>query len=436
MGGVSGRATAIAAAGLRAATVTVLGLTAVLAVTPTAVAAGAPDLSISVSSTASGDLSVGDSFSYAISVKNHGTGVAHDVRIADDFPVGVEPTAVPTPTGGSCAIASSQHSGAPPHTSLYCTRPTLPAGDSVAVTVAVRVTDDVRCGEIVNSPRTQADDEPSGATDDNTASVTDTVSCPASIRIVTRAPAFGHIDETIVVTMEVTNDGGFDLDAVRVRNAGCAGPIERIVEGNGDATLAPREVWRYRCSRLITPAVGHRLSALAVVRASSDDGEVHASDRATVHVLHPGLTIQVTPDPVSGAIGETITYRYLVRNTGGSVLTDLTIDDDHLGHVGEIAQLAPGHAAGFSIDRTLRPRDVWIVDEATATALDRSGRSISASDTAAVTIVGHSGTGHGSGTTGSGTAFTGSRTVPPAAAACVLAVLGIAALLLARRAIA
>ena len=435
MGGNSQRARFVAG-WRRGAAATMLGLVGVFAVMPAAAAAGSPDLSISVSSSASGALSVGDHYSYAVSVTNHGTGVAHDVAISDDFAVGVQPLGVPTLAGGSCAIASSQHSGGPPHTSVYCTRATLPAGDTIGIEVAVRLTDDVRCGALVNAPRTKADDEPSGATGDNTASVTDTVTCPPSLSIVTGAPGFTHVGASIVITMAVTNDGDLDLGDVHVRNTGCADSIEQVSDGNSDTTLAPGETWHYRCSRHIPASVGARLSALGVVTARSDSDHAQASDRATVRVLRPGLTIRVTPGPASGALGETITYRYLVRNTGGAVLTDIAVEDDHLGHVGDVAQLAPGHSVTFSVDRVLEARDVWVVDEATATGADRSGRPVTATDTAAVTIVGHTRTDRGAAGVGPSTAFTGSRTVMPAVAGCALALLGTAALLLARRRIA
>jgi len=435
MGGNSHRAR-IVAAWRRASAVTMLGLAGVFAVMPAAAAAGAPDLSISVSSSASGALSVGDHYSYAVSVTNHGTAVAHDVSISDDFPVGVQPLGVPPLAGGSCSIASSQHSGGPPHTSVYCTRSALPAGDTIEIDVAVRLTSDVRCGALVNEPRTKAGDEPSGSTGDNTASVTDTVTCPPSIAIVTGAPGFTHVGASIVIMMAVTNDGDVDLGEVRVRNTGCTGSIEQVSDGNGDPTLAPSETWRYRCGRHIPPSVGARLSALGVVTAASDSDHAQASDRATVRVLRPGLMIRVTPGPVSGALGETITYRYLVRNTGGAVLTDIAVEDDHLGHVGDVAQLAPGHSVTFTVDRVLAASDVWVVDEATATGTDRSGRPVTATDTAAVTIVGHTGTDRGPSGGGPSTAFTGSRTVAPALAGCALAMLGAAALLLARRRIA
>jgi uncharacterized repeat protein (TIGR01451 family) len=432
MGGIVQRAATISRPWRRAAAVTLLGVAGVLSTVPSAAAATSPDLAISVSSSASGALSVGDSFSYAIAVTNHGAGVAHDVRISDEFPVGVVPaSSVPVLPGGSCSIASSQQSGAPPHTSLYCTRPTLPAGDAVAVDVVVHVTADVTCGSIVNATRTKADGEPSQATGDNAASVTDTVTCPPSIAIATRAPAYAHVGETVAITMVVTNDGAVDLGDVRVTNAACGGPLERVADGNGDATLDAHEAWRYRCTRRVTPGVGRRVPVVGFVTASDGARRVHASDRTTVRVLRPGLTIRVQPEQASGAVGETITYRFLVRNTGGSVLTGISVDDDHLGHIGDIEQLTPGHTATFRVDRSLRANDVWVVDQATATGADRSGRPVTATDTAAVTIVGHTRTQRGS--DGIGTAFTGSRITWPATAGGVLVLFGACAIVLARR---
>ena len=68
----------------------------------------------------------------------------------------------------------------------------------------------------MNEPRTKAGDEPSGSTGDNTASVTDTVTCPPSIEITKTAPRFAHVGSTVRLTMQVVNqliknDRNFDL---------------------------------------------------------------------------------------------------------------------------------------------------------------------------------------------------------------------------------
>jgi hypothetical protein len=230
----------------------------------------------------------------------------------------------------------------------------------------------------------------------------------------------------------VRNGGGLALSHVRVVDPGCRGAPSLGSSGNGDQILDPGEVWRYGCAIRITPATGRVLATAATVTARSSGGGVRASDRATVRVLRPDVTIRVTTFPVSGAVGDPITYRFVVRNIGDSTLTGLSIDDDQLGHIGSIPTLVPGHDAVVSTVRVLSVRHVWVTDTATVTGSDPSGSSVHATDQAVVTIV-DAGTQPSSGGTGGGTAFTGSSTAVPAGAAVVLVIAGLAALLTARR---
>jgi len=167
-----------------------------------------------------------------------------------------------------------------------------------------------------------------------------------------------------------------------------------------------------------------------VVAFSDTDQKVSARDSASVRVLDPGIAISIKPSPVSGTPGDTITYTYVVSNTGDASLSDIAVDDDRLGHIGDIAQLQPGHHATLHATRTLSATDVWVINTATARGTDAGGRSVAASDEASVTIVavgsGDQG-GHG------GTAFTGLDATPAAALAIALGLVGAWLLAAARR---
>ena len=412
----------------------IAGLCLAVLLAPAARAADAPDLTLSKTSSASGAVSVGDRFTYTLTVANVGSGTAHGITIGDNLPIGVVPvTPLPPFDGGNCSFAGSQGPSGPPNYSVFCERASMPAGASATVTVTVRLTGHVDCGDLTNTAAIEANDEPSGATANNTGSVTDTVTCPPSISITAQAPSYAHVGDTIELSMGVTNRGSVELHDVRVRDAACSGAVTLVADGDGDATLAPAETWRYRCAHRVTPAAGQHVSGTAIVTASSADGPARASDRATVRVLRPGLTLRVTPDPVSGSPGEAITYRFVLRNTGDATLTGLSVDDDQLGHIGDVAKLAPGHAATFRVQRVVSARDVWVVDEATATGADPSGRRVRATDRAAVTLVAPTATGPAARSGGGGTAFTGAPIAVPLTATVVLALLGASALLIARR---
>jgi len=161
------------------------------------------------------------------------------------------------------------------------------------------------------------------------------------------------------------------------------------------------------------------------------DGRARASDRASLRVLRPGLTLRVTPDPISGSPGDTITYRFVLHNTGDATLTDISVHDDQLGDVGQVSQLVPGHSVALTVERLVSARHVWVIDRAKATGADPSGHAVTATGSAAVTLVAPNAGGPASG--GDGTAFTGAPIATPLSAGIILALLGVGALLVERR---
>jgi uncharacterized repeat protein (TIGR01451 family) len=139
------------------------------------------------------------------------------------------------------------------------------------------------------------------------------------------------------------------------------------------------------------------------------------------------IKIDVSPRPDSGTPGDVIVYSYVVVNTGDGALIDITVDDDRLGHIGDIARLAAGDSRMLTRAYTLSARVDWVVNTGTATGTDSAGDQVSDSDAAAITIVAI-----GGGDGGGPTAFTGVPPIP-SLAAVALGALGCGALLLARR---
>lgn len=408
----------------------ILALTLVLAglLAPAASALDAPDLTISKTSDAAGVLSVGDRFSYTLTISNVGTATAHKVVVSDDFPTGIHPVGVVLQVPGAiCTVASSEISGSPPAYSLYCRLDPVEAGSVVTIPFEVEVDRYVRCGSLRNSAAVRAPDEPASNEGNNTSSVHDEVACEPSIAIATTAPPYTHVGSSVPFTMKVHNNGDVALGSVDITGPGCS-PV-RV--GGTDSTLSTGEAWTYRCARPIGPSTPDPLTGTATVTAWTDsEQEVSASDAATVRILDPGISITVTPDPVSGTPGDTITYTYVVSNTGDAALTDISVNDDRLGHIGDVAHMQPGHAVTLRATRVLNASDVWVTNTATARGTDVAGHVVSGTDVAAVTIVA---AGSGSGSGGDGTAFTGLDATPAAVVAALLGLLGAGFLIAARR---
>jgi ethanolamine utilization microcompartment shell protein EutS len=102
-------------------------------------------------------------------------------------------------------------------------------------------------------------------------------------------------------------------------------------------------------------------------------------------LIHPAIEIVKTVDEDTVPIGTTVTYTYLVTNTGDTTLYDISVDDDILGHIGDIAVLEPGESATLTRDFVVG--DVPVTNVGTATGEDILGRSVSADDDAIVTPI-------------------------------------------------
>jgi uncharacterized protein DUF5979 len=98
-----------------------------------------------------------------------------------------------------------------------------------------------------------------------------------------------------------------------------------------------------------------------------------------------GISIVKTANPISGSPGTTVTYTYDVTNTGQVDLLNVSVDDDKLGHIGDIALLAVGETKHLTATTTLGSSAVTNVG--TAVGHDRFGREAKASDDASVTVV-------------------------------------------------
>ena len=79
------------------------------------------------------------------------------------------------------------------------------------------------------------------------------------------------------------------------------------------------------------------------VTASGDgvDSGTPVTDTAecSTDVSNPGISIVKTVDEEIVPIGTTVTFTYVVTNTGDVTLFNISVDDDILGHIGDIASL-------------------------------------------------------------------------------------------------
>src|SRR4029079_5459651 len=100
--------------------------------------------------------------------------------------------------------------------------------------------------------------------------------------------------------------------------------------------------------------------------------------RGSVPLPPPAIQIVKTVDPISGNPGDTVTYTYVVTNTGDTTLYNVSVDDDVIVHIGEIDQLDPGASETLTKDWVLpaNQNPPVVTNVGTATGKDVRGKTV------------------------------------------------------------
>ena len=167
------------------------------------------------------------------------------------------------------------------------------------------------------------------------------------------------------------------------------GTITLVDDGDGDSMLAIDEVWHFTCTHLVTDDDPDPIPNTGTVTGDTDEGEggdeVTDTDDHVVDIIHPGIEIVKTVDEETVPIGTTVTYTYVITNTGDTTLYDISVDDDILGHIGDIEVLEPGQSVTLTKDFVVG--DEPVTNVGTAEGEDILGRSVSSLDDATVTPI-------------------------------------------------
>ena len=244
-------------------------------------------------------------------------------------------------------------------------------------------------------------------------------------------PALAHVGDAVAYTFSVTNTGGVDLTDIRLTDPRC--DRRRIARTTATATATSRwtRSWAFMCDHTIVAADGDPVHNQATVTGVHDGGTVSDTDTHDIDVLHPDIDLEKSASPTSGPAGTPIVYTYAVTNTGDTTLFGISVDDDIVGHVGDIASLAAGQSDDLTFEITLGSSP--ITNLATATGSDVLGASVSDVDEVTVSAVAGGGGGNSGDGTGGGSPFTGSSTGALSGWAAALVGLGTLLLLAASR---
>ncbi len=210
------------------------------------------------------------------------------------------------------------------------------------------------------------------------------------ISITKTGPALAHVDDTVTYTMQVQLTQAAPLGNVTVTDPNCNSAPSLVGKSGGDQDdlLEPNEVWTYTCPHAITGSDADPLPNTATARGTDAAGRVAtASDSHSVDIIHPAISLVKTANPVSGSPGDQVTYTYVVLNTGDTGLTAIKVDDDILGHIGDIASLDPGQSATLTKASTLPGTAGSLTNTGTAVGRDQLGKEVSARDAETVSSV-------------------------------------------------
>jgi uncharacterized repeat protein (TIGR01451 family) len=349
-------------------------------------------------------VSAGDDIGFTVTLTNTGAGDATGVSISDALPGG---TGVDWSIDSNTPASSCSITGTAPTQTLSCGPATVASGGSITVHVTSHTTGD-SCGTYDNTASFTTTNDGTG-----NATASTTVDCPDLFVTKTADAPLVEGGDTIGFLITVGNNGqgtanGVTLTDTLPTNGGLAWSID-LIDGQAPGSEPPCSITDgvLACDfGSLESGASHTVHITSSTNSTTSCGAVNntvtvdalnepntpeftANDQASASltVICPGISIVKTVNPVSGNPGDTVTYTYVVKNTGDTTLFNVSVDDDVIGHIGDIAKLEPGETVTLTKDFVLPAGDPEVTNVGTATGTDVLGTKVSDNDDAFVTIV-------------------------------------------------
>jgi hypothetical protein len=173
------------------------------------------------------------------------------------------------------------------------------------------------------------------------------------------APTGPHIPVggTVNWTYYVTNTGDVALTGILVTDDHLGVTPVYVSGDDGDGVLNVTEIWIYQATGV---AVAGQYANIGTVVGYYGIVQVTDSDPSHYLGLAPGIDIEkhtngVDADAAPGpyiSINSSVTWTYIVTNTGGLNLTGIVVTDDHFG-------VTPVYVSGDNGDGVLNPGEIW-----------------------------------------------------------------------------
>ena len=273
----------------------------------------------------------------AINSSKAGTGTAQGVVIDDPLPSGTGIDWSLASGSGNCTV-----NGAAPDQTLHCTAIALAPGESVSAHV-VSATSSQSCATLQNAAGLTASNSPS-----MTAEAVTRVGCANLTLSKTADAGTVNAGDQIGFTITASNSIGAETGTAHgvaiddplpsgdgVDWSIASGPANCSIAGSPPAQildctavdLAPGESETVHVTSATRPSSARTYRNTATLTATGSAAET-ASATTTV-VAPPAVTLSKTADPNHlPASGGTVTYTYVVTNTGGVPIFDVAVRDD------------------------------------------------------------------------------------------------------------
>lgn len=288
----------------------------------------ASSATLTVGKTADPDpVQAGDLLTYTITITNEATadGPALGVVVSDTLPAEViyQSSGFVSPASGTI-----DDSGNPILWSL--TDPLL-VGDSVQLTVTVRVNSPLLPGLITNTvTAAAANASPVSTTLTTQITATNEITLGKSVDPDLVAPG-----DTVTYTIAITNSGNSiaTVDLADLLAAGFTPATFSLsnISAPGRTLSTTEQVTTvvFTATTPLTPGLYFN----QVVTATHDSTQTAITDTAPVRVALAEITLVKLANVSEAGIGETITYTYFITNSGDISLTNLSLNDDPLGSI-------------------------------------------------------------------------------------------------------
>lgn len=182
------------------------------------------------------------------------------------------------------------------------------------------------------------------------------------------------VGDPVRFTYEVTSLRPRPVDHVGISDDTCAPVTYRSGDRDGDVELDPDETWEFGCT--VPLLAGRRTTAIAVGFEVDGGPTVTATGHAELSTIAraPGLALERSVDDRNPAVGQRITYRYVLSNRGNTTIEDVSVVEETIGYeVLQVPELAPGASVTELTSYTIQAGDAGTLIPSRAEATGRDG---------------------------------------------------------------